>query len=549
VAVHSVGLELERLGGPEHEAAIRDYLHRRYGTERLDAVVVLGDPAVRCVLDWQATLWPGVPVVAALVDPVLARRVDEHPEMTGFTVRIDIDGTLDAALALLPETKRLAWVAGADDYRGVVDRVLAERRDRLDVIELVDLPIAETEDRLASLPPDTIVLYTAINRDGAGQAFTSVRALERLAPVTNRPIFSYPGTYLGHGIVGGSIVDLEAVGREAAHLALRVLSGESPAAMPVFEADLTRLLFDGRQMDRWGLSDSRLPAGSRVLFRKRTMWDDHKGTLLAALGGLGVQSVLIVALFVAMRRRRRAENQLRRLSGRMLSAQEGERRRIAQELHDDVSQRLALFAIELDELSSRSSGSDSGSRGQAGALSAKARSLSTDVHHIAYELHPAILDQLGLVPALRQFADQIATRHGIAVEVTEADWPRELPRDVSIALYRTVQEALQNVVKHSGAGEARVALRGSRKGVTLMVSDSGCGFDPEAAGVRMRLGLAGMRERLRLVRGELCIDSSPSDGTVVAAGIPVEALVPPPTVEPPEDDEITTDVETPHPAR
>jgi signal transduction histidine kinase len=233
----------------------------------------------------------------------------------------------------------------------------------------------------------------------------------------------------------------------------------------------------------------------------------------------------------------------------MLSAQEGERRRIAQELHDDVSQRLALFAIELDELCSRSSSSDSGSRAQAGALSAKARSLSTDVHHIAYELHPAILDQLGLVPALRQFADQIATRHGIAVEVTEADWPRELPRDVSIALYRTVQEALQNVVKHSGAGEARVALQGSRKGVTLMVSDSGRGFDPEAAGVRMRLGLAGMRERLRLVRGELCIDSSASDGTVVAAGIPVEALAPPLTAESPTDDEITTDVETPHPAR
>jgi signal transduction histidine kinase len=312
---------------------------------------------------------------------------------------------------------------------------------------------------------------------------------------------------------------------------------------------MTRLLFDGRQMDRWGLSDSRLPAGSRVLFRKRTMWDDHKGTLLAALGGLGVQSVLIVALFVAMRRTRRAEKQLRRLSGRMLSAQEGERRRIAQELHDDVSQRLALFAIELDELCSRSAGSDSSSRAKAGALSAKARSLSTDVHHIAYELHPAILDQLGLVPALRQFADQIATRHGIAVEVTEADWPRELPRDVSIALYRTVQEALQNVVKHSGAGEARVALQGSRKGVTLMVSDSGRGFDPEAAGVRMRLGLAGMRERLRLVRGELCIDSSASDGTVVAAGIPVEALAPPLTAESPTDDEITTDVETPHPAR
>jgi signal transduction histidine kinase len=511
----------------------------------------MGDPAVRCVLDWKSDLWPGVPVVAAMADPRLARRTDEHPEMTGFTIQIDIEGTLDAALALLPETRRVALVAGADNYRAAVARALAARRDRLQVIELVDLPIAETRQRLAELPPDTIVLYGAINRDGAGQAFTSVRALERLAPVANRPIFSYPRTYLGHGIVGGSIVDLEAAGREAARLVLRILAGELPSAIPVSEVDVNHLLFDGRQMDRWGLSDSRLPPGSKVLFRPSTMWEDHRDTILAGLAALGLQGGLIVALFAAMRRRRQAEKQLRRLSGRLLTAQEEERSRIAQELHDDVSQRLALFAIELDELGSQETLSDDGCRAQVSELGAKARSLSTEVHQIAYELHPAVLDQLGLVPALRQFGEQIATRHGIAIEVTETEWPTNVPRDVSLVLYRIAQEALQNAAKHSGATGAQILLRGSPRSITLAVSDGGRGFDPEAPSAQRQLGLAGMKERLRLVGGRLSIDSSISRGTVVAASVPIQTPASSTVENEPNgaDQLVKADGKAPHPAR
>lgn len=549
VAVHSVGLELEQLRGPDHEAAIRDYLSRRYHGETLAAVVALGDSTVRCVLDWHAALWPGVPVVTGMVDPELARRVDEHPEMTGFTARIDVDGTLDVALALLPETKRVAVAAGSDSYVAVIERALAARRDQLEVIRLVDLSMAETERRVATLPSDAIVFYGAINRDGTGQAFTAARALERLAPMSNRPIFGFPSTYLGHGIVGGPILDLEMVGAEAARLLLRVLAGEPPRSVPVFEADTTRLLFDGRQLDRWGLSDSRLPAGSRVLFRKSTVWADYKEAILGGLAALTLQTVLIVALLAAMRRMRRAEAQLRGISGRLLAAQEDERRRIAQELHDDVSQRLALFAIELDQLAPGNSPSDADTRERARALGAKARSLSTEVHEIAYELHPAILDQLGLVPALRQFADQLSSRHGIPIGVAETEWPADVPRDVALVLYRVIQEALQNAMKHSWASEVRVALRGAPGGVSLTVSDSGRGFDPAVLGAR-GLGLAGMKERLRLVGGQLCIDSAVPGGTVIAAFVPIRTPPAPVEEEAFRADRIAhPDGKAPHPAR
>jgi signal transduction histidine kinase len=139
---------------------------------------------------------------------------------------------------------------------------------------------------------------------------------------------------------------------------------------------------------------------------------------------------------------------------------------------------------------------------------------------MAHQLHPAILDQLGLLPAARRFAAEIAARHGIAVEVTSEAWPETLPREAALVLYRVMQEALQNAVKHSGAARVDVAFRGGGRELLLRVADGGRGFSPaHLEGVR-GLGLAGMRERLRLVGGELRVESVPEGGTIVDAWLP-----------------------------
>ncbi len=125
---------------------------------------------------------------------------------------------------------------------------------------------------------------------------------------------------------------------------------------------------------------------------------------------------------------------------------------------------------------------------------------------------------------MRQFSTQFAARHGIRVDVTESNWPSDLPDRAALALFRVAQEALQNVAKHSGATEARVSLNGSPEGVLLVVSDAGRGFEVTRVPSRPSLGLAGMKERLRLVGGELCVDAKAGGGTVVAAGVSRRAL-------------------------
>lgn len=238
-----------------------------------------------------------------------------------------------------------------------------------------------------------------------------------------------------------------------------------------------------------------------------TFWEEHKGVVVAAGVALLLQSLAITSLLLERRRRLSAEARLRQLSGRLITAQEEERSRIARDLHDDASQRLALLAIELDQLGAQ-------------PLADRARSLSADLHRMAHQLHPAILDQLGLLPAARRFASEVAALHGIAVEVTSEAWPDTLPREAALVLYRVMQEGLQNAIKHSGAPRVDVAFRGGGRELVLRIANAGRGFDPERLEGPHGLGLAGMTERLRLVGGGLRVESAPEGVTIVEAWLP-----------------------------
>jgi signal transduction histidine kinase len=249
------------------------------------------------------------------------------------------------------------------------------------------------------------------------------------------------------------------------------------------------------------------PLADAAEVRPLSFWEQHNGTVVAAGVALLLQSLAITALLLERRRRLSAEARLRHLSGRLITAQEQERSRIARDLHDDAGQRLALLAIELDQL-------------PAPSLADSARSLSADLHRMAHQLHPAILDQLGLLPATRRFAGELAARYAVSVDVSSQSWPESLPRDAALVLYRVMQEALQNAVKHSGAARVEVTFRGGGPELTLCVADRGRGFSPEQLEGAHGLGLAGMGERLRLVGGGLRIQSAPKGGTVVEAWLP-----------------------------
>ena len=212
---------------------------------------------------------------------------------------------------------------------------------------------------------------------------------------------------------------------------------------------------------------------------------------------------------------------LRRLSGRLISAQEDERSRIARDFHDDFCQRLAIFALGLEQLNhGRPDARDSFANDVASLLQLT-KELASDFHQLSHQLHPSILEHLGLLAALESFCKEISGQHDIRIDLVHNRVPRSLSSEVNLCLYRIIQEALRNVVKHSGAQYARIEFEESVHELTMRISDDGVGFDPESARASSGLGLLSMRERLRLVNGTVSFNRIEPTGTRVEVRIQI----------------------------
>ncbi len=220
--------------------------------------------------------------------------------------------------------------------------------------------------------------------------------------------------------------------------------------------------------------------------------------------------------------RREAEQLARDLNRHLIVAQEEERRRIARELHDHLSQQLALIAIDLQQLSTSPPDDPATLVTALHEQWRRTAEIASDVHGISHRLHPSKLEALGLVATVRSHCRDVSRQH-FAVRFSEEDVPAAIPPDVALCVFRVLEEALNNVVRHSGASEADVALLSADGDLVLRVFDSGRGFG--GSGSKLSgLGLVSMRERLQLVDGTLSITSAEGGGTLVEARVPLESL-------------------------
>ena len=248
-------------------------------------------------------------------------------------------------------------------------------------------------------------------------------------------------------------------------------------------------------------------------------WIQH----LAGVGrrDAGGQVVYTYGVLRDVTENKRVENDMRDLSRRLIRAQEDERALLARELHDDVTQRLAVLAIEVGraELAAPAGGAVAESMQ---AVRGELMCLSEDVHSLAYHLHPSVLQELGLAEALRAECERRLRQGGLDLTANLDPLPAEVGKDAALCLFRVAQEALNNIARHAGARSASVTLRPMDGGLLLAVRDDGVGFDPEQPRERMQLGLVSMHERVRLVNGTLDIESAPGRGTTIVAWVPVQ---------------------------
>jgi signal transduction histidine kinase len=217
---------------------------------------------------------------------------------------------------------------------------------------------------------------------------------------------------------------------------------------------------------------------------------------------------------------RRVEAALRNLSGRLISAHEEERARLARELHDDVTQRLARLAIDAGRV-------ERGANGVSPAETMRSVRdglvrLSEDIHALSYRLHPAVLVDLGLAEAMKAECERFSRQESVVADVDLQELSPVVPLETALCLFRVTQEALRNVARHARARTVKVSLRALDGGLQLAVRDDGAGFAPALQRERPSLGLASMGERVRLLEGELDIESAPGQGTTILVWVPLK---------------------------
>ena len=475
----------------------------------------------------------------------LERRLGPHDSARTKATAVAFDQEpkrlLENILNVLPDTKHVFVVLGSSNLEswllGGMKLDFRPFEERVTFTWTNDLSFPEVLKRSRELPPQSAILYAMMAKDSQGEPYVENAALTELHAAANAPIFGGRSTQFGRGIVGGPLLSIEDLSRNTANTALRLLAGESPGDIDVKAQKLAAPVFDARELRRWNIDQGRLLAGSTIEFREPTVWEQYRRPIVALAAAFGMQAIVVVGLVASLARRRRAERTLRESEGRfrqmskalsnlarrLMQTHERERARVAKELQDDLCQRMMGLTMQLHAASQLPCEQEA--RRRVRDLSSQFAHLTSEIFTISHQLHCSNLTLLGLVSAARIDCKEISKKHEVQFDCDEGSIPANMPDEVALALFRVMQEAARNAVKHSGTDFVSVSLRGDGDGVRLEVADEGAGFDPEAAMKSGGLGLIGMKERISLVDGEFAIDSAPGAGTRIRAHVPYSPAV------------------------
>jgi len=654
IELYSEDLDASLFPDEASQQEFRDWYIHKYRNRKPDVIIAVGPDPLKFMAEFHEKAFPGIPIVfcGSTAEMLEARNLDAH--FTGVWGTAQPDKTLEAALRLRPSTKHVVVVGGVGSYDRALESVaresLRQYESKLDFTYLTDLDMPTLLERLKHLPSNTIVYHTSIMRDAAGSHFIdATQSVPMVIGAANAPVFVVDDVDVGRGTVGGYVMSFAAQGEVAAAMAVKVLNGVKPHDIPI-EKSPNIYLFDWRALQRWGLKEKNLPAGSVLLHRQPTLWESYQWYIVGGILLISGQTLLIVGLLWQRARRRRVEGELaitydrlrlaveagksvgwdwdlksgrnrcfgdlqtvfgiptdtysgdiedfrRRiyradreivwkafadakqsrgpftaefrttrtdgairwitargkyyydsngealrmlgiavditdrkvaeealssLSGRLIEAQEEERSRIAREIHDDYTQRLAVLAIDLEQMAGNIGHANGNAAPRLHQLWNYVSELAADLHVLSHNLHSSTLENLGLVAGIGAFCEEFSDQQDMQVDFEHENVPKDIPGDAALCIFRIVQESLRNVKRHSGADRAEVRLEGINETLHLSVSDHGSGFDPKVRSGKSGIGLRSIEERLRLMGGRVQIHSQLLKGTRIEAWLPIK---------------------------
>jgi len=311
IDLYEASIETARFRDSQDEGPLVQYLRALFADRNLDLIVTIGDPATHLLQRYRAQLFPSTPVLIAATEQRLIDAEVLSANETSVGVTINFDRVVDNLLAVLPETTTVAVVIGNSPLErywvGELRKLFEPLANRVHFLWFNELSHKELLERVASLPPHSAVLYLDVWVDVDGISYEHDKVLTELHAQGDAPIFGYVDGNFGRGIVGGPLLSVSAISRRTAEVATRILGGQTPSDIKTLPFGLGAPEFDARELQRWNIAESRLPAGSIVEFREPTIWAKYRWPLLLTAVVLLAQAVIIGWLLFERRRRRVAE--------------------------------------------------------------------------------------------------------------------------------------------------------------------------------------------------------------------------------------------------
>ena len=545
-----------KLASNDYEKELVALLRRKYEGKKFDVIFCIGRFPLTISLRDRAELFPGTPIVFLSIDERNIANLYPAPGLTGVWGEINFKPNLKLALALHPGTRRVVLIQGVSE----IDKFWAtkakedfrEYASGLEFSDLAGLTIPAMRNALASLPPDTVVFFVSHILDKAGNAYESPDYLRQVSPASAAPIYGTTEAHLGGGAVGGAILSFEALGSEAGRVGLRLLAGEQPEAIPPHLVPGV-LMFDWRELKRWGISEASLPPGSVVRYKELSFWEQYKWHIVGALTLIALQAALIAVLLVERRRRQRAREALDQLNAEL-------ERRVASRTAalDSKSRELESFAYSVaHDLKAPLRSIDGYSRllveDYSKDLADEARYFIGNIQTSTEEMGQLIDDllaysrlerrefnpgRLELHPLINRLVEQKrreAANHNIEFVINVNGGSVVADAD---GLTQSLRNYLDNAVKFTQKvprPRIEVGAKETAEGCLMWVRDNGIGFDVKYGdkifGIFQRLnpaedypgtgiGLALVRKAIERMGGRAWAESSPGQGATFYLKLP-----------------------------
>jgi len=311
INLYEVSLDTTRAKETSDDGPFTEYIKALLSGQPPDLIVPVGAPAAFFLQRNRAQLFPLVPVLILGADIRRIPGATRTEYDTGVLLDLDLPAYVENILQLLPQTKNLAVVVGNSPveryWTSELRRAFEQFADRVNITWFNDLTLSEMQERAAGMPAQSVIFWFLLSEDAAGVPYSEDRALEAMREVSAVPIFGMGDYQLGRGIVGGPLMQTKALGQQGADAALRVLKGDKPSALDPPSVLLGPPAYDSRELQRWGISEARLPHGSVLHFRQPSIWEHYRWPIMAVAAVIPLQSILISYVLFQGRRRREAE--------------------------------------------------------------------------------------------------------------------------------------------------------------------------------------------------------------------------------------------------